>query len=135
MSEFVMVKRELLEYAIATVTASWGPGNLTDALRAVLAQEAGHVEEPHGMVEPVAYSYKEYVRATVLGAYVWRDKIETERPNTEDSEIKDLVSLYTLVPVPALVLPEPHGKQSNLKDTQYAMGWNACIDKVKELNK
>ncbi len=41
MSEFVMVKRELLEYAIATVTASWGPGNLTDALRDVLAQEAG----------------------------------------------------------------------------------------------
>jgi hypothetical protein len=33
-----------------------------------------------------------------------------------------------------LALPDPHGKQSNLKDTQYAMGWNACLDKVKELN-
>lgn len=31
-------------------------------------------------------------------------------------------------------LPDPCGKQSNLKDTQYAMGWNACLDKVKELN-
>ena len=31
-------------------------------------------------------------------------------------------------------LPDPHGKQSNLKDTQYAMGWNAYLDEMKRLN-
>lgn len=35
----------------------------------------------------------------------------------------------------SMELPKRHGKQSNLKDTQYALGWNACLDEVTRLNK
>lgn len=47
MSEFVMVKRELLELALLELEDRW---SWTDELRAALAQEAGHVEEPFGVV-------------------------------------------------------------------------------------
>ena len=125
MSEFVMVRRELREVLADTNCPYDQLMAAKERARAVLAQEAGRGE-------PVAWSYKEYVWATGLGAYVWRDKIEAECPSTDESEIKDLAPLFTSPPAPKL--PERHGKQSNLKDTQYAMGWNACLDKVKELN-
>lgn len=56
--------------------------------------------------EPVAYCYKEYVWATGIGAHVWRDKLETEKPG-DDSEIKDLAPLYTSPPAPVSV-PEKY---------------------------
>jgi hypothetical protein len=47
-----------------------------------------------------------------------------------------IFNLYASQPAPvSVVLPEPHGKQSNLKDTQYAMGWNACIAEAEGMNK
>lgn len=57
-------------------------------LRTLLAQPA----EQQG--EPVAWQYKEYVWATGLQASVWRDKLESEQPDPEAQEIKDLIPLY-----------------------------------------
>lgn len=64
MSEFVIVKRELLENLQLFLSDAFDGGlegllqeecgNHIDELRAVLAQEAGLAEEPVGMVEPVA---------------------------------------------------------------------------------
>jgi hypothetical protein len=51
---------------------------------------------------PVAWQYKEHVWATGLGAYVWRDKLETEKPG-DDSEIKDLSPLFASQPAPVSV--------------------------------
>ena len=55
MSEFVMVRRELLE--VIANSSERTIAEINDAIqqaRSVLAQEASHVEGPLGMVEPVA---------------------------------------------------------------------------------
>lgn len=69
MSEFVTVKKSTLEKLVEPGRES----SVTDAewseLRAVLAREAGHVEEQVGMVEAAAYRYKE-------GRAAW----ESEKP-------------------------------------------------------
>jgi hypothetical protein len=78
-----------------------------------------------GQGEPVAYRWR------IIGSKEWA--LSTTYPLVSDQF--ETVPLYTSQPAPvSVVLPEPHGKQSNLKDTQYAMGWNACLDTVKELN-
>lgn len=53
MSEFVMVKREILERCERELSVGVGPApkNRAEELRAALAHEAGHVEEPLGMVD------------------------------------------------------------------------------------
>lgn len=58
-----------------------------------------------GRGEPAAYYYRERVWATGLGDHIWREKLETERPSTEDREIKDLVPLYAEQPAPVAVMP------------------------------
>ena len=123
MGQAIEISRELAERILGCISYEEA-----DELRAILA--APVVER-----KPLAYSYKEYVWATGLGAYVWRDKLETERPNTEDSEIKDLVPLYTSQPAPvAVVLPERINKNFYGEYSPHDTGWNACLDKVKELN-
>lgn len=89
--------------ALAEDAINWQPHRwVIEAMRSALL--AAPVVERQ---EPVAYSYKEYVWATGLADYVWREKIEAELPNTEDCEIKDLVPLYTSPPAPvALLEPE-----------------------------
>lgn len=69
MSEFVLVKRELLMQA-ANKLSDMGQSHISEPLfGAVLAQEAGRIEEQVGMVEAAAYRYKE-------GRAAW----ESEKP-------------------------------------------------------
>jgi len=44
--------------------------------------------------EPVAWKYREYVYACGIG-YVWRDKLEEERPEEQCDYITDVMPLYT----------------------------------------
>lgn len=145
MSEFVMVRRELLENCANYMEGS-ASGMVQfwhDELRAVLAQEAGHVEEPLGMVEPFMYGIEQpdgkphYSELCVSGE---ASDLESEVESMNDGE--DLgyrvVALYTSPPAPvSVVLPErcelPDGETTAV-ERAYSRGCNDTIDKVKELN-
>jgi hypothetical protein len=80
--------------------------NTIDDLRAELAAMCEQV--------PVAWSYKEYVWATGLGGSVWRDKLETERPNPDECEVKDVAPLYAApVAKQQVVMPRREWLQSD----------------------
>jgi hypothetical protein len=100
-----------------------------------------------GQGEPVAWMYKEYVWATGLGGYVWRDKIEREAPDLAASSIKDLTALYAAPPAPVAV---PRLEMANVVRSHMeiagcpvltsnqchalAMKLNACLDEAARLN-
>lgn len=88
-----------------------------------------------GQGEPVAWRYQEYVWATGIGDYVWRDKIEREAPDLEAASIRNLTPLYAEQPAPVAVVMPEH-RDSDLRSPTYgfARGWNACLDKVADLN-
>jgi hypothetical protein len=71
-------------------------GHLWD--RRITRKPAAH---PQG--EPVAWSFKEYVWATGLGSYVWRDQLEPDRPNEKEREVREVVPLYAEQPAPLAV--------------------------------
>lgn len=85
---------------------------------------------------PVGWVYKEYVWATGLGGYVWREKIEREAPDLDASSIKDLTPIYAEQPAPvAVVLPERKPLPDLMLATYHeAAGWNACLDELTRLN-
>lgn len=144
MTNDIKIPRELAERLLNPTSLY----EAEDELRALLA--APVVESQ----EPVAYCYREHVWATGLCDYVWRDKLEAEKPG-DDSEIKDLAPLYPSPSAPvavAVVLPErkPMPDQATFvggntyfcKMFDEARGYNqalddvqARLDKVKELNK
>lgn len=76
-------------------------GKLAFAYATIVKLEAriAELEAVKGQGEPVAWMYKEYVWATGLVDYVWRDKIEREAPDLNATSIKDLTPLYAEQPV------------------------------------
>lgn len=98
---------------------------IIDRLGEVINAENGptHMGEP-AVVAPTAW-VKSDVAATLR-------KDDCCYAFGEQNPKGNLIPLYAS-PI-AWKLPAPHGKQSNLKDTQYAMGWNACLDEVARLN-
>jgi hypothetical protein len=122
-------------------------------LQATIAQQAAEIERlKGGQGEPMAWLYKEYVWATGLGGSVWREKIELERPDPENENIKDVAPLFASQPAPVSVgideraefesnyspnAIERDGDEYILMAVQMAWeGWKmrAPLDKVKELN-
>jgi len=113
----VTMPRELIEEVVAQLD-DFITGDVLERLKSALAAPVGERKEPVAWIKPD-------VAATLRGdecCYAFGAQ------NPKGS----LIPLYA-APV-TWKLPDPHGRQSNLKDTQYAMGWNACLDKVKELN-
>jgi hypothetical protein len=167
MSEFVMVKREragdiihlletmqseidsLLSYSGAT-GGFGGNDKAIDELRAVLAQEAGHVEELLGMVEPTAWLLDGSVGGSSLDFQI------TDLLETQNRHGGCLVPLFRVPPAPVAVderaefekwlRNQPHvvnlgfnrstGKYVLQEDEDSWQAWQAraCLDKVKELN-
>jgi len=107
-----------------------------DELRAVLAQEAGHVEEPIGMAEPMAWLYKNTNMGNELSLQKLDHFYRPYTPKEEHDYVKG-IALYTSPPAPAaVVLPERKPVQIGLlsESNTHNQGWNDCLDKVKELN-
>ena len=44
--------------------------------------------------KPSAWMYEEYVWATGLSGYVWREKIEIEAPDSESQNVRNVTPLY-----------------------------------------
>jgi hypothetical protein len=134
MSEFVMVRRELLQNAanaveyLALRADDIGESNapIADELRAVLAQEAGHVEEPLGMVEPTAWLLDGSVGGSSLDFQI------TDLLETQNRHGGCLVPLFRVPPAPVAVVLAEYKVED--RDDNFPEGWNACLDKVKELN-
>ncbi len=114
----------------------WLIQQLPDKLRAVLAQEAGHEQQ-----EPFAYSFRFAGCVTSSGPENWRNEIDREKPAQflfDDGRVKDFKPLYTSPPAPVSVLLPPY-MPGDTEDSYVLTdcrneGWNACLDKVKELN-
>lgn len=115
MSEFVLVKRELLERAAlpkqdARGWANWNTAQAYEAakeLRAVLAQKAGPVverQEPVAIVTEETHNYMGYLVFSGEGS-----RLERPRPVVEkkavllDREIPTGTKLYTSQPAPVAV--------------------------------
>ena len=173
MSEFVMVRRELLERRVKNTDffedlkgvsmhdineAKKEDEKITEELRAVLAQEAGHVEEPLGMVVPI---YQ--VQYLGDGGGGWSDA-EKDSYDAKVPHPKHWMTriVYASPPAPvAVVINEMQAFSSWLHETvefthradgvskvqrkdimslheekisYEAWSARACLDKVKELN-
>lgn len=133
MSEFVMVKREILETYLGNRGGDWVEAG--HELGAVLAQEAGHVEELLGMVEPTAWLLDGSVGGSSLDFQI------TDLLETQNRHGGCLVPLFRVPPAPVSVVlperehvPETELYNTNIDEVAYAEGWNNAIDKVKELN-
>lgn len=146
MSGFVMVKRDQIQRWLDEM----GPEKYETApsltsrreeLRAVLAQEAGHVDEPLGMVEAVAWIDPYSIKQHSDNAKQW---VRISASLAENRANGYTQPLYTSPPAPvSVVLPEQKPRitgywfdldlNDKIDDT-FAKGWNACLDKVKELN-
>lgn len=85
------------------------------------AQLRSRVDElESGRGEPVAWSFREYVWATGLGAHVWREKLEREAPDLEETDFRDLEPLFTAPPAPVAVVPDGW-KLVPVEPTEYMM--------------
>jgi hypothetical protein len=95
-----------------------------DELRALLAAPAVERQEP---VRQVRY----------LGGYArWLDVDAGTYDELKDDKRYEPRTLYTSPPAPvAVVLPERMEDYDVEKHPAYLHGWNACLDKVKEMNK
>jgi hypothetical protein len=119
--------------------------SVIDELRAVLAQEAGHVEEPLGMVEPTAWLLDGSVGGSSLDFQI------TDLLETQNRHGGCLVPLFRVPPAPVSVdiesaarklascmdypwehMPE-QGRESMREHAKTVIS-AAHIDKVKELN-
>jgi hypothetical protein len=126
MSEFVMVKRELAERLDST--HSYVRNAARDELRAVLAQEAGKGDVFAWAVE---ISGTEKIFSSKKSAENARHRYE----KVFDAEYMEPFPIFrhpAEPPAPvAVVLPERR-EFSPQSDAEW--GWNACLDKVKEMN-
>ena len=151
MSEFVMVRRELLERWVKNTDffedlkgvsmhdineATKEDEKITEELRAVLAQEAGHVEaaksdRPSGSgccCPPKGY--RGIWAAAMcpvhhgLRAMVDRNKVSPPAPVSVVLPEREMYCQYLRGVIP----------DNRLEVEAYKDGWNACLDKVKEVN-
>ena len=85
------VKREHLaglEMALEVMSAQNAMGGPMSAVRELIAQASAAPEQ-----ETVAWKYRERVYRTSLGM-VWTDKLEAEKPDPDQLEVKDVQPLY-----------------------------------------
>lgn len=125
MSEFVLVNRELLERVCIPVCRESYPA--IDELRAVLAQEAGTDEVVGHLCVTYGHEDDPY--------YIHGSSRVKSGPETQ------VIPLYASPPATAaVVLPDRISPIAGLETInifttfETARGWNACLDKVKELN-
>jgi hypothetical protein len=129
MSEYLLVKRELLERCIKANDEPQ-PSQLYADLRAALAQEAGKV------VERQVVAWEVSGNGVKPGLFYGKPSWAGEGSGYE---LKSLS--YTSPPAPVSVVlperehvPETELYNTNIDEVAYAEGWNNAIDKVKELN-
>jgi len=146
MSEYVLVKRELLERLVnadysygALGTPNYGYPAL-DELRAVLAHEAGPVVERQPVARPTGLSQGWNLTRSRDGFVIGHQSKAPDAIAIERAVRDGYVWVPFLISVPpapvAVVMPERRVQPNGFTGKGWAelRGWNACLDKVKELN-
>lgn len=132
--EILQVPRDLL----ATLTLSWQMGldfhEEMNQLRAILAAPA--VER---QAEPEAFMYQHDETGQIGFIDIQQIEWGFEKNNPR---LKIICPLYRSPPAPVTVLPTPissedgpHYSDNRASELGYLAGYNACIDKIKEMNR